>query len=216
MIRDVPGTMIGKRPGNQPMDQRGNQPEDRAEDRPGELAGALTVELVDIGEIHETELTDDEISQRVLRAILRAAAWTTPIWIERLSGAVMDGHHRLKAADALCIRRLPCLRLDYADVEIMARRESVTVSPSEVLRRAREGDPYPAKSTRHRLRRPVPPMEAIPLHALRNETFSHHLDLVWRRHQRHCEANWPPPGRLADADFHVTEHCTGEGAIALV
>jgi hypothetical protein len=88
--------------------------------------------------------------------ILREQLWRIPIALERTSLAVMDGHHRLEAARQLRLKYVPCLLLDYDSVEVETTRDGYLVSPHEIVRRARTGELYPPKTTRHRFPSPFP------------------------------------------------------------
>lgn len=82
-------------------------------------------------------------------AIEGMGIWTKRITVEINSRAVMDGHHRLEAAKRLQLRTVPCLLLSYGEVFVTSRRQGLIVSGPEIVRRARAGELYPEKSTRH-------------------------------------------------------------------
>lgn len=82
--------------------------------------------------------------------------WRIPIVVERTSFAVMDGHHRLAAARQLKLKYIPCLLLDYDLVAVDASRDGYHVDPCEIMRRAKAGNLYPPKTTRHQFPSPLP------------------------------------------------------------
>jgi ParB-like chromosome segregation protein Spo0J len=88
--------------------------------------------------------------------IRREQLWRIPVALERHSLAVMDGHHRLEAALQLRLMYVPCLLLDYDQVEVSASRQGYLVTPQEIVRRAKARELYPAKTTQHRFRSPLP------------------------------------------------------------
>ena len=157
------------------------------------------IEFLQTSSLLETELTEPDNALRVIRRILRAGAWTDPIWVERRSQVVMDGHHRLAAARALGIQRVPCIRWDYGEILVTSRRPGVPVSPDEIVSRGCGRAPYPAKTTRHQLRDGLraPEMSPVPLDELRAGTFERHLDVVWGLGGRTCELDSPDISGLA-------------------
>ena len=88
--------------------------------------------------------------------IRREQLWRIPVALERISLAVMDGHHRLEAALQLRLMYVPCLLLDYDQVAVSASRQGYLVTPHEIVRRAKARELYPAKTTRHLFPSPLP------------------------------------------------------------
>lgn len=108
----------------------------------------------------ETILPNEEHSAthaaELASAMKSSGLWRVPIILERESLAVMDGHHRLAAARSLGVAKVPVLRLEYRHVKVVASREGFTVSPEEIVARARDGRLYPEKTTRHVFPSPIP------------------------------------------------------------
>ena len=94
---------------------------------------------------------DERRALRLARHIGRLGVWTAPLVIERDSLVVMDGHHRLRAAQALRLSVLPVVLLSYEEggVLLQAWRKGEVWSPAAVLSRARSGSLLPYKTTRH-------------------------------------------------------------------
>ncbi|MCE4604886.1 MAG: ParB N-terminal domain-containing protein [Aeropyrum sp.] len=76
-----------------------------------------------------------------------------PILVDAKTLVILDGHHRVEALRRLGARRVPAVLVDYDSdcVNVDSWREGVTVSKDEVRRRGLSGDPYPPKTSRHRL-----------------------------------------------------------------
>jgi hypothetical protein len=130
-------------------------------------------------DLRATEETDPPHADAVASLILRAGVWTTPVCIERETGAVMDGHHRLAAAHRLGLQMIPVVPLTYDQVELQAWRSGFEVSPIEIVRRALAGDLYPPKTTRHLFPEALPTC-LVPLARLRLEQdFGRHVEWVW-------------------------------------
>jgi hypothetical protein len=115
-----------------------------------------SVAMVPVERILPNEEYDARRLVEVLDSIERAGRWTVPIVLERASLAVMDGHHRLAAARALSFVRVPCVLLDYADVQVESRRPGIHVDGDEIIARSRARNLYPPKTTRHVFSRPLP------------------------------------------------------------
>lgn len=92
----------------------------------------------------------------VLDSIERSGLWTAPIALERASLAVMDGHHRLAAARHLSLPLVPCVLLDYSEVDVQPRRPNFRVDAEQIVARSLARLLYPPKTTRHIFRQPLP------------------------------------------------------------
>ncbi|MEO6562807.1 MAG: ParB N-terminal domain-containing protein [Nitrosospira sp.] len=117
---------------------------------------AFPIHFVLVKQIRPNECHYPNRAMVLADAILREQLWRMPIALERTSLAVMDGHHRLQAACQLRLKYVPCLLLDYDYVKVDATRRGYRVNPHEIVRRARAGDLYPPKTTRHRFPSPLP------------------------------------------------------------
>lgn len=138
------------------------------------------ITLIDVHRLRITERTDPERELEVVRELVRAGVWSHPISVERRLKAIMDGHHRYRAALLLGLSRIPCVLYDYSEVRVIPRRIGVDIRPDEILRRARERDPYPAKTTRHVF--PDLNLECrVALDELRDNAFEGRHRLVWCR-----------------------------------
>jgi hypothetical protein len=116
----------------------------------------LSIQLVPIGGILPSELHDPQHAATLARTLQNDRIWRIPVTLERRSLAIMDGHHRVAAARLLKLRFVPCVLLDYSQVEVDAMRTGYLVTPQEIVRRAQMEDLYPPKTTRHRFLSPLP------------------------------------------------------------
>lgn len=117
---------------------------------------SFPVHFVRAKQIRPNECHYPQHAITLAETILREQLWRVPIAVERTSLAVMDGHHRLQAALQLGLKYVPCLLLDYGYVRVDASRQGYLVDPHEIVRRARAGDLYPPKTTRHLFPSPLP------------------------------------------------------------
>jgi hypothetical protein len=96
-----------------------------------------------------TELFIEERVLQVTHQIISEGFWLEPILVERTSRVIMDGHHRREFARRHSLRAVPCVMLDYSQVELYSRQAGVHVSADDIINRGVERRPYPAKTTRH-------------------------------------------------------------------
>lgn len=114
------------------------------------------IELIATDHILPNEEHDEARMLEVLESIQHTGRWTAPIVLERTSLAVMDGHHRLAAARRLSLPRVPCLLLDYLQVDVVPRRPGFRVDGDQIIARSRARELYPPKTTRHIFPQPLP------------------------------------------------------------
>ncbi|HEV2316208.1 MAG TPA: ParB N-terminal domain-containing protein [Thermoplasmata archaeon] len=126
-------------------------------------------ELVPIGSLHIHERVDPDKVEELRREIERTGTVEDPIWVERGSGVILNGHHRFEALQKLGATRVPAWIIDYDDPAVHLDRwnPGPDLTKSEVRDRAREGRPFPPKTTRHTLEFELP-AHPTPLSELTN------------------------------------------------
>ncbi|MGH1508611.1 ParB N-terminal domain-containing protein [Ralstonia solanacearum] len=115
-----------------------------------------------------SEEVDADHVRRLADTIRATGLWTTPIPIERETGIVMDGNHRIRAAALLGLHHLPCVLLDYADPRVSVTHwgSGAPFSVAGIRQRiVAERRLFPYKTTRHRFA-PALPSTEIPLTVL--------------------------------------------------
>ena len=105
--------------------------------------------LIPPSDLRPTEALRPERVREVIALIVAGQAWTQPICVERETLAILDGHHRHAAAMQLGLARVPVRMFDYDRVGLGSWREDWCPTRKDVLRRARDGNLYPHKTTRH-------------------------------------------------------------------
>lgn len=127
-----------------------------------------TVEVTRINFLQASEAIDTRHAQQLAQTISEQQAWCLPIPIERCSGLVMDGNHRLFAARLLGLSHVPCVLLDYTDSRVNVRHWATDQAfDLEALYRAiGAGQLLPYKTTRHAFA-PALPSINVPLADLR-------------------------------------------------
>jgi L-serine kinase (ADP) len=144
--------------------------------------------LVPIEKLLAHEEVEEENIAELVRELERTKVFADPIWVARGSFVILNGHHRVEALRRLKATRVPAWLLDYESdlVSIDPWRPGLPITKAEVVRRAREGRPFPPKTTRHGVRVPLEP-HPTPLSEL----------LPRRRSARHPAASEPSGRRGA-------------------
>ena len=109
------------------------------------------VELVSVLNVRRTEEHDNNRVSSLLEKIRAQAVWTDPIIIEKHTGLIMDGHHRLNAGKRLSLKYVPCIKLEYVDerVELGFWRDNFKLQVKDILALKTSGKVLPYKTTRH-------------------------------------------------------------------
>ncbi len=115
--------------------------------------GKKTVKWIPIGMILEHE----EIESRRLKVLeeeIRNNWRVVPIIVtdsdRQDKYVVLDGHHRLNALIALDVKKIPCIVVDYKEIELKHWREEYShITKEDVIRTALAGKKLPNKTTRH-------------------------------------------------------------------
>lgn len=133
--------------------------DDRAS--PAAAPEGAVFELVPIERLLPHEQIVQEVLEEVLSDVKREGGLREPILVAEGTYVVLNGHHRLAALTQMGARRIPAWVIDYLgeDVELERWPESTylgAVTKQEVLAHARSSQLFPPKTTRHRLRRPLP------------------------------------------------------------
>lgn len=139
-----------------------------------------------------SEEADPEAVQFLATAISHADVWTTPIPVERETGIIMDGNHRIRAARILGLRYLPCVLLSYQDPKVTVMNWW-TAEPFSVDRIFRsilfKKEILPYKTTRHHFA-PALPRTDIRLAMLRDNESAPENDVAISA-GKHCYRRSP-------------------------
>ena len=106
------------------------------------------VEFVPITELLDHEEVEPQRVESLAREIQKSKR-VVPLLVEKTHHVVLDGHHRKEALKLLGFRRIPCLRVDYASVQLGSWRPDLSLTKEEVVQRALRGEKFPPKTTRH-------------------------------------------------------------------
>ena len=125
------------------------------------------VVLTDIATIRPSEEVDEASVVQLAERIASQAMWIAPIPIEKATGVVMDGNHRVRAGRLLGLTHLPCIHLDYADprVSVLDWNTGSPFQVETIFHAISEDRILPYKSTKHSFDPPLPTTR-IPLTTL--------------------------------------------------
>ena len=112
----------------------------------------MEIEWISIHKLLEHEETDLKEVNRLSRALKNNKL--TPIVVTKISGrdryVILDGHHRFNALKTNSADFVPCIVVDYEDVELGHwRKEYNAVTKKDVIRSALTGKKFPKKTTKH-------------------------------------------------------------------
>lgn len=131
------------------------------------------VRLVPLEWLKPHERIKERNRDKLLDMTKRWQGYTKPLIVDKVTGAILDGHHRFAIAAKLDLKRIPAICVDYlADeritVDVWPGSDRETLSKQEVLDMSLSGDLFPAKTSRHIIAEHLPPI-FISLQELKKE-----------------------------------------------
>lgn len=125
----------------------------------GEVSYVIAIRPVN--SIQPSECVDDARVLSLVASIRRDGCWLQPVPIDRASGLVMDGNHRLRVAHLLGLRHMPCVPLSYDDprVAVHCWRTGAPFDLRVLFAALGRQELLPFKSTRHRFAPALPSTE---------------------------------------------------------
>ncbi len=115
------------------------------------------VQRLEIARLRPTEEVGAAHVQRIAQEMQREGVQRRPIVVELGSLAILDGHHRFRAAQELGLSHIAAVLIGYDDPRLtLASWTDKPFTRGEVLAAAASRALLPAKSTRHILDPEVP------------------------------------------------------------
>jgi hypothetical protein len=125
------------------------------------------LELVEVHLLRHIEGFSRKRVEWLTRKIAGEGVWNKPVALDAKHNLVLDGQHRMEAALALGLRRIPAVKYPYSEVEVWSLRpEKYEFAWEDVVNRALAGAMYPYKTVKHRFPGTLPSC-AYPLADLR-------------------------------------------------
>ncbi|MBU2708563.1 ParB N-terminal domain-containing protein [Zooshikella marina] len=111
------------------------------------------IKLINVNKIIATEHHCKEHAYKLSQIIKVESVWTDPLIIEKNKFFVMDGHHRLAAAQLLGFSYIPCILLEYSDtrLSVSSWRPEFEITESLINQYVQKQALLPYKTTRHTL-----------------------------------------------------------------
>ena len=109
----------------------------------------IKIELVSRSNLFPIEGFIEERKNDLFDEIKINKRWIKPLVIEKNFNLILDGHHRFEVSKLLDLDLLPCIKVDYNDVELWSLRDELLVTREIVIKKALEGDIYPCKTVKH-------------------------------------------------------------------
>lgn len=139
------------------------------------------VHLVDVPWLkpHEEIVSETHVKE-LRKATLRWGAYVSPLLVDRVTGAILDGHHRYHVGMRLGLQRVPAVLVDYASdpsitVDVWDGCGIQSLTKEEVLGMALSPKVFPPKTSKHSFSDSLPPI-LVPLQILQNNNMLHTTD----------------------------------------
>src|SRR6266849_4343040 len=120
---------------------------------------SLRFAIVDLRRLRGNERISQSLLKHLLDQSRRDGVLKRPILVADGELVILDGHHRAEALRSLGCRRIPVYLVEYESDAVRLGTWPVAtvavVDKAEVLRRAREQDWFPPKTTRHTVSVPL-------------------------------------------------------------
>ena len=125
------------------------------------------IQLIPLPLMKKTEQIDACFAASLAKKIAVVGVWTHPILLDHQDFAIMDGHHRYRAAKLQGFVCAPAIVLSYDDpfVRLDSWRPNESYTPTQIRNIANSGHLLPYKSTRHTVDAVLPRCQ-IPLEQL--------------------------------------------------
>ena len=114
----------------------------------------MEIILMEVSTLRPHEEIKPKSLKKMVDAIQKRGGYIKPILIDRVSRAILDGHHRYNSALQLKLRLIPAIEVNYLEDESIEVRswpgkEHLEIDKQAVLKMAMSGEVYPPKSSKH-------------------------------------------------------------------
>jgi len=132
----------------------------------------MHIELVPITwlKAHEEVVSNARVNA-LLAVTLEWNAYTKPLLVDQVTGAILDGHHRYEVGKRLALNRLPVVMVDYLgdpsiEVDVWPGCGRFHLTKRDVIHMSLSDSVFPPKTSRHRFADDMPVCN-VPLVQLR-------------------------------------------------
>jgi len=128
------------------------------------------VQLVPLEWLKPHEEIKPRNRDKLLEMTKRWGGYTKPLIADKVTGAILDGHHRYSIAIELGLAQIPVIAVDYLndehiEVDVWPSAEMETLTKQQVIEMSLSVDVFPPKTSRHRIADHLPPIH-VPLEIL--------------------------------------------------
>ncbi|RJU97306.1 MAG: hypothetical protein DWC04_06160 [Candidatus Poseidoniales archaeon] len=128
------------------------------------------VQLVPVEWLKPHEEIKPRNRDKLLEMTKRWGGYTKPLIVDRVTGAILDGHHRYSIALELHLAQLPVIAVDYLldetiEVDVWPSAGLDSLTKEEVIAMSLSDEVFPPKTSRHRIADHLPPIH-VPLEVL--------------------------------------------------
>lgn len=117
----------------------------------GYKSAISNVEIIPIEELRHIEDFDTDRVNNLIDEIKMCGTWKVPIIVEKKTGLILDGQHRMEVAKRLDLKRIPAIYVNYEEVAVWSLRKEIPVSVDAVERYVlEENKVYPYKTVKHK------------------------------------------------------------------
>ncbi|MEC8979801.1 MAG: ParB N-terminal domain-containing protein [Candidatus Thermoplasmatota archaeon] len=114
----------------------------------------MEIILIEVSALRPHEEIKPKSLKKMVDAIQKRGGYIKPILIDRVSRAILDGHHRYNSALQLKLRLIPAIEVNYLEDESIEVRswpgkEHLEIDKQAVLKMAMSSEVYPPKSSKH-------------------------------------------------------------------
>jgi len=111
----------------------------------------MKILLIEVKKLKSHEEINQKHLEKLKRRILIDGKIKNPVIVEKNSLTILDGHHRVQVVRLLKLKKIPAHLVNYTDpkIRVLPRRKNIKVSKAIVLFRAKSGNKFPVKTTRH-------------------------------------------------------------------
>ena len=107
---------------------------------------------------------------KLLEMTKRWGGYTKPLTVDKLTGAILDGHHRYSIAEKLNLAQIPVIAVDYLtdesiEVDVWPSAAIEGLTKEQVIEMSLSDNVFPPKTSRHRIADHLPPIH-VPLEVL--------------------------------------------------
>jgi ParB-like chromosome segregation protein Spo0J len=111
----------------------------------------MRIETVPIGKLKPHEQFTEGRLQALLQNLRESGILWFPILVDDKDYIILDGHHRVESFRRMGLSKILCRLVDYdsPEIKVYPRRKDIPITKDIVRAKARAGEVFPHKTTRH-------------------------------------------------------------------